>query len=269
MRVLITGAAGALGRVVAPGLVALGHEVVALDRVPQPDGTGLPWHTIDCADPDAVQAVFARWRHLDAVVHLAGNPTEESLPRSLTSHVVTTASVLDAMVSHDVRRIVFASSNNAVGRIRRSDLDGPLPVGVPPRPDTFHGVSKVAAEALLQLYADRYSLDAVACRVGSFVPEPRTVRHLSTWLSPGDAVRMVEAALTATAPGFALLYGISANSRAWWDLEPGRAIGYVPRDDAEAWADRVSPRPEDDFDAEFVGGPFATMPFHRPALDPT
>ena len=66
-------------------------------------------------------AVFAAER-LDAVVHLAGNPDEASLPDSLTSHVVTTAALLDAMVEHDVRRIVYASSNHAVGRTPRRDL---------------------------------------------------------------------------------------------------------------------------------------------------
>ena len=93
---------------------------------------------------------------------------------------------------------------------------------------------------MLSLYADRYGIDAVACRIGSFLPVPETTRNLSTWLSHDDCVRMVEAALTATAPGFAVLYGISANTRAWWDLEPGRALGYHPQDDAEEFADRVS-----------------------------
>ena len=90
-------------------------------------------------------------------------------------------------------------------------------------------------------YVDRHGLDAVACRIGSFLPEPETVRNLSTWLSHDDCVRMVDAALTAAAPGFAVLYGISANTRAWWDLEPGRALGYEPQDDAEDWADRIQP----------------------------
>ena len=51
---------------------------------------------------------------------------------------------------------------------------------------------------------------------------------------------MVDAALTAPAPGFHVLYGISANTRAWWDLEPGRALGYEPQDDAEEFAARSS-----------------------------
>jgi len=271
MRVLVTGAAGSIGQVVTPALLERGHEVVGLDRVPAPDHGDLPWHTLDCADPDAVAAVFAEQsadQPLDAVVHLAGHPGEASLPESLTSHVVTTAALLDAMVEHGVARLVYASSNHAVGRTPRRDLPRDLlEVTTRPRPDTFYGVGKVAAEALMSLYADRYGLDVVACRIGSFLPEPTTVRNLSTWLSHDDCVRMVEASLTAPAPGFAVLYGVSANTRGWWDLTPGRALGYDPLDDAEAWADRIEARSADDLEAAHVGGPFAGEEFYRPALD--
>jgi uronate dehydrogenase len=271
VRVLVTGAAGSIGRVVTVGLQDRGHEIVGLDLVPQPDGVVFAWHTADCADPDAVADVFAdefAESSLDAVVHLAGHPEEASLPDSLSSHAVTTAALLDAMVEHGVRRIVYASSNHAVGHTPRSALqDGLLGVETRPRPDTFYGVAKVAAEALLSLYADRHGLDVVACRIGSFQDEPRTVRHLSTWLSHDDCVRMVEAALTAPAPGYAVVYGISHNTRRWWDLAPGHALGYDPLDDAEDWADRVPPRPEDSAENAHVGGPYLAESMQRPALD--
>ena len=83
------------------------------------------------------------------------------------------------------------------------------------------------------------------------------MRELSTWLSHDDCVRMVEAALTAPAPGYAVLYGISANTRAWWDLEPGRRLGYEPHDDAEEFAGVGRARAEDEAEAAYVGGPFA------------
>lgn len=261
----MTGAAGSIGRVVTAGLAGRGHLVTGLDLVPTPDGgeLGLPWVSVDCTDADAVAAAFDG-QAFDGVVHLAGNPGEASLPDSLSSHVLTTAALLDAMVEHGVPRFVYASSNHAVGRTPRRER---LTTDVRPRPDTFYGVGKVAAEAVMSLFADRYGLDAVACRIGSFLAEPETVRHLSTWLSHDDCVRMVEASLTTTSPGFAVLYGVSANTRGWWDLEPGRALGYQPQDDAEEYADRIAPRETDDSDAAHVGGPFATPVFYRPALD--
>lgn len=263
MRVLVTGAAGSIGQVVVAGLTDRGHDVVALDLHPAPEGYAGPWHTADCADPDAVDdAVGAQ--PLEAIVHLAGRPDESSLPAELTSHVLTTAALLDAMVAHGVPRMVYASSNHAVGRTPRRDL---LTVDTRPRPDTFYGTAKVAAEALLSLYADRHRLDVVACRIGSFLPRPTSTRALATWLSHDDCVRMVDAALTTPAPGFAVLYGVSANRRGWWDLAPGRALGYEPRDDAEEYADEVEASAEDEAEAAYVGGPYATPAFERPALD--
>ncbi len=265
MRILLTGAAGSIGTVLTSGLTDRGHDVVGLDRV-VPESPPDAWYTVDCADPDAVAAVFAdlaRSGGVDAVVHLAGIPDEASLPDELDSHVRTTAALLDAMVDHGVPRIVYASSNHAVGRTPRSDL---LTVDVRPRPDTFYGVAKVAAEALLSLYADRYGIDAVASRIGSFLPQPETVRNLATWLSHDDAVRMVDACLTVPDPGFAVIYGVSANTRGWWDLAPGHALGYHPEDDAERFADQVVAGPDDEIEGAHVGGPFATEQFHRPAL---
>ncbi len=166
---------------------------------------------------------------VDAVVHLAGVAGDLSLPTILHGHVESTAALLDAMVQHGVRRMVYASSNHAVGMTPRSD---PVTSRSSPRPDTFYGVGKVASEALLSLYADRHGISSVAMRIGSFRERPSTRRSLATWLSYDDGVAMVQAALTADINGYVAIYGISANRDAWWDLEPGRAIGFEPRDDA-------------------------------------
>ena len=245
----------------APGLAALEHVVIGVDLPGRGAEVG-----IDCTDPTAVDEVVAG-THPDAVIHLAGIPGESSLPDALQSHVVTTGALLEAMVRHDVRRIVYASSNHAVGRTPRAAQVG---VDVHGRPDTFYGVGKVAAEALLRLYADRHRIDAVSTRIGSFGPRPTSRRQLSTWLSHQDMIRMFQAALTAQAPGYAVLYGISNNTRAWWDLAPGRALGYHPEDDAEQFAaeiEAVAETEEDRAEAEHVGGSFATAELERPAFD--
>lgn len=263
MRVLLTGSRGSIGRVVEPGLTGLGHTVTGVDLA-----VGAAYQ-VDCTDPQAVDPVVAEVRP-DAVVHLAGNPSESSLPEALASHVLTTAALLDAMLRHDVARIVHASSNHAVGRTPRPDGTGLVGVDTRARPDTFYGVAKVAGEALLSLYADRHGIDAVSCRIGSFLERPTTRRNLETWLSPADAVRMFAAAITAPSPGYAVLYGISANTRAWWDLEAGRRLGYHPQDDAEHYAAEIEQQPEtgqDKADAAHVGGEYATAAYERPAFD--
>jgi len=268
VKVLVTGAAGSIGRVLLPGLVDRGHEVVGMDLHVAPDGTTCPWYVADCGDPDAVEAALvdaSQTGPVEAVVHLAGIPDEAGLDAALASHVLTTGTLLDAMVRHGISRIVYASSNHAVGR---TPSDQPVDTHTPPRPDTYYGVGKVAAEALLRLFVDRHQIDAVALRIGSFLLQPETRRQLATWLSHDDAVRLVHAALTAPDPGFAVAYGISANTRAWWDLEAGRALGYEPQDDAEQFAaaiEAVAPTAADEVEAAHVGGPFVTEAFYRPA----
>ncbi len=244
-----------------PGLRALGHSVIGLDL---PDRGADA--AADCTDPVQVRAILGEVRP-EAVIHLAGIPGETSLPMALDSHVVSTGALLEAMVAHGVRRMVYASSNHAVGRTERTDL---LSTDLTGRPDTFYGVAKVAAEALMRLYVDRHGIDAISTRIGSFLPEPSTRRNLSTWLSPADATRMFHASLTAPEPGYAVLYGISANTRAWWDLDAGRALGYHPQDDAEMFAGAIEATPptdEDRAEAARVGGPYATSLFERPAFD--
>lgn len=164
MRLLVTGAAGTIGQALTAGLSSHGHELRGLDLRETADGSAYPlgWITGSCLDPDAVGAAV---HGTDAVVHLAGNPREASLPESLESHVHGTGRVLEAMVRHNVGRIAYASSNHAVGFV---PADGLLTTTTRPRPDTFYGTAKVATEALLSLYADRHGIDVG----GPFVTEP-------------------------------------------------------------------------------------------------
>ncbi len=135
-----------------------------------------------------------------------------------------------------------------------------MPVDTRIRPDTLYGFGKAAAEALCSLYHDRYGM-AIAClRIGTFRERPQSRRELGSWLSVGDGIRLVDACLRSPDLGFAIVYGVSANTRRWWDLEPARALGYEPRDDAERWADEIEATPateDDELDARYLGGSFA------------
>ena len=158
------------------------HEIRGLDIVAAPPDYPGEFIVGDCAD--------TRWpttavSDIDAVVHLAGIATETELPEILQGHVIATAALLEAMVEHDVRRMVFASSNHAVGMTPRPP-SGVVGVDIPPRPDTFYGVGKVAGEALLSLYADRHGISTVAIRIGSCRETPEVRRKLATWLSHDD-----------------------------------------------------------------------------------
>ena len=138
------------------------------------------------------------------------------------------------------------------------------------RPDSLYGVSKAFGEALGSYYADRHGM-AVAClRIGSCFERPTQLRHLATWLSPGDAVRLTDALLRATGLHYVTVNGISANTRAWWELDSARALGYEPRDDAERYAAELlasfgGPLSPGDPDAAYVGGRTAVGPVLAPA----
>ena len=233
-RVLVTGAAGTIGRATCPGLNARGWAVRGLDRASLDGVRGLDDAvTADVLDAAALDRAMSG---VDAVVHLAGIATEAPFPQILAANVDGTYRVLDAARRAGVRRFVFASSNHAVGYTPRSGLAG---VDLPIRPDTYYGVSKAFGEAIGRLYADRYGMEFVALRIGSWVPEPTSLRHLSTWLSPADGVRLIHAALTAPDVDFAVAYGISANTRGWWDLSTAYALGYRPTEDAEQYAAKI------------------------------
>ena len=200
------------------GLKGAGHEVQGIDVVPGDDVV-----VADLAsDVDALSGLLDG---SGAVVHLAAIAAETDFATAVESHIGMTQRVLEAAVACGVPRVVYASSNHAVGFTPRAPL---VRVDTPVRPDSFYGFGKAACEALCSLYHDRYGLSVACLRIGSFRDRPTTRRHLSTWLSPGDAVRLVDACLSAPDLGFSILYGISGNTRAWWDLGPARALGYEP-----------------------------------------
>lgn len=261
-RVLVTGSSGSVGRALVAGLPSRGWVVRQLDRVAPVVDLPAPHDAVigDCFDPAVLDAALDG---CTAVVHLAAVADEAPIEEVAASHVVGTARVLDAVARAGLRRVVVASSNHAVGFTPRAGLVG---VDVRPRPDTNYGVGKVATEALCSLATDRDGLETVCLRIGTFRDRPVTRRHLSTWLSPGDLVALVDAGLRAPGVTHEIVYGISANTRAWWDLTPALALGYRPRDDAEAYAAEVlaaTPEPAaDDPDEAFLGGSFAVV---RPA----
>ena len=264
-KVLVTGAAGTIGRITCAGLAARGWKGRGLDQAPLDgvDGLADPPVVADVQDAAAVRKAMAG---VEAVVHLAGIATEAPWDEIRDANIDGTFQVFDAARREGVRRIVYASSNHAVGYTPRAELVG---VDVRPRPDTYYGVSKVLGEALGSLLADRYGLAVVCLRLGSWKQYPETVPELSSWLSPADGVRLISAALTAPDVGFAVVYGISANTRAWWDLAPARALGYLSVDDAEEYADRVlaaDPADPADPDGSRIGGPYTGPGFDEPGL---
>ena len=230
--VVITGAAGLIGSMLRPRLVRPGRTLRVLDIAPLVAGPGE--EVVQASVTDAA-AMTAACGGADAVIHLAGIPGESTWPRILEMNINGSYVVFEAARRAGVPRVIFASSNHAVGFTPRSAF--PVPDYAFPAPDSYYGVSKAAVEALAAMYHYRYGLDAICLRILSCFPRPANVRMLSTWLSPDDAGRLFEACLLAERPGFRVIFGVSANTRGGWvSLAEARALGYEPQDDAEACA---------------------------------
>ncbi|NEA66085.1 NAD(P)-dependent oxidoreductase [Streptomyces sp. SID12488] len=258
--VLLTGAAGGLGTLMRDLLPSYGYELRLFDLLPiegEPDAI-----TADLTDSAALREAV---RGVDAVIHLAGISLESSFEKILRANIEGTYNLYEAARQEGVGRIVFASSNHAVGFTPRPQGADPLiPVDTPRRPDTFYGLSKSFGEDLAQLYWDRHGLETVSVRIGSCFPEPTSVRMLSLWMSPADGARLLHAALTAEEVGHTVVYGSSANTRLWWDLSTARALGYAPQDDSEPYAEKLIAE-QGDLDPENVahahlGGHFVNDP---------
>jgi uronate dehydrogenase len=249
--VLVTGSAGSVGSALVPRLAARGWDVRAIDVVGSESTVGQQL-VGDCFDDSVLDAVLPGCK---AIAHLAAIAGEAPLSDIAPSHITGFGRLLEAARRHGVRQVAFASSNHAVGFI---PSDGRIAgVEVAARPDGFYGVGKAAGEALCSLYADRYGFRTVSIRIGSFRDSPNTVRHLATWLSPDDLGAVFDAALLAPGQGHSIVYGISRNKRGWWDLEPGRAIGYEPADDAEDYIDVIDPQSGTPDELDYLGGSFA------------
>ena len=256
--VLITGAAGVVGGMLRQRLARPGRTLRLLDVADHEAGPGEEAVTASVTDLAAVQDACAG---VDAVVHLGGLSTEAPWERILDVNINGTYNVFEAARRAGVPRVVYASSNHAVGFHTPDEY--PLSEDAPIAPDTYYGVSKVAGEALGLLYHHRYGLDVVSVRILTCFPQLPNPRALATWLSPDDAGRLFEACLTAPDPGYRVVYGVSANTRggeSWVSLAAARELGYRPQDDAEVHAAdvlaRFGPTPADDPLFAHLGGQF-------------
>jgi len=255
--VLLTGAAGRLACAIRAPLQAACSELRLTDRVPfdAPGFAPQHVHVGELVDIDNQPQLL---EGVDAVVHFAGYPREADWATLLPANVVGTTRLWDAAQRHGVKRIIYASSNHAVGFYpRRQRIDD----AAPPRPDSRYGVTKVFMEALAGLYADKHGLRAFGLRIGHCAPEPSDARMLSHWIHPEDLAALVVVGLQADYH-CETVYGASANSASWWDNRRAEALGYRPRHSADGFAEKLRSLCSTDAVAEtYQGGSFAAKEY--------
>jgi nucleoside-diphosphate-sugar epimerase len=246
-KILITGAAGLLGRVLVGGLGER-YAVSGIDRMGSRRGE---MRRVDMSKQKGLDSLFDGF---DTVIDLAALPSERT-PWSEVwrNNLPATMNALDAARRGGVRRYVFASSNHVTGMYERDapyaaisagEYDGLDPRQTPLiepswplRPDGPYAIGKALGEAAARYYSDAFGLSAICLRIGTVNREnrPTAPRHFATLLSHADLLRLVQAAVTAPADlQYGIYYGVSRNTWRFWDIGDARdEIGYEPQEDAE------------------------------------
>ncbi len=229
-RVLLTGATGGIGLLLSDRLRDE-YDLVMHGRTPRTPEQEKELRKVDLED---YAATLELMDGIDTVVHMAGSASPESSWEDvLGANIVGLRNVLEAAREQSVRRVVFASSNHAMGMYDRHE-EWPVYPSTLPRPDSLYGVSKVFGEVLGRFYHDEHGLDFIALRIGWMTEDPtltdEDVLH-AMWLSEDDCVEVVRRAIEAEVR-YGVYYAISDNPNRRWSLTNTMLeLGYRPQDD--------------------------------------
>jgi uronate dehydrogenase len=259
-RILLTGAAGGIGTSLRALLPPIYPDLLLSDiKRPADLDKSETFKAADLADLDQVEAICEA---IDGILHFGGYSVEGPWDDIHKSNIVGCYNLFEAARKKGVKRVVFASSNHAVGFYPRHHRIG---TDVTTRPDSRYGVSKAFGEALGALYADKHGIKVTCLRIGNFGEKPLDHRRLSIWLKPEDMVQLCRIGLEHPDINFEIFYGVSYNERSWWDNHRAYDLGYRPTGRAEdfrehALAEQAKLKP--DLVADFYqGGAFCSMEF--------
>lgn len=243
LKILVTGAAGAVGFAVTRVLKQHGHDVRGFDRAPA--RVDVPHTTADIRDFDALSQAVAG---VDLIVHCAAVPDRQDFPTQLVPINITgTHLVFEAARLAQVPRVIYTSSIRVVGGLDWGS--GTIGIEAGFVPGDHYGVSKATGELLARMYAERFGLSVIAARLGWFVRNLgeaelfETVRHARRfYLSHRDAEAFFLRAARASWSGYSAVFVTSRNDGdSGFDLAPARAlIGFEPTDSwprGSTWSD--------------------------------
>ncbi len=254
-RLLLTGAAGGLGKILRERLKPL-TEVLRLSDIGDL-GTAGEGEEIFQADLADKAAVLEMVEGVDAILHFGGISTENTFENIMFANIQGTYNIYEAAHRHGVKRVVFASSNHAIGFYPQTQV---IDADDPPRPDSMYGLSKVFGEQLSRYYFDRAGIETVCLRIGSSFPAVNNPRMMCTWLSYDDLVEALRVSLLTPRVGHTILFGASNNKRQWWDNRKAAHLGFQPKDSSEQFRADVPETgvypPEDDAASNYHGGKF-------------
>jgi len=255
-KILITGAAGDVGTRLRKLLKGVYSLRVSDIRKPADLGADDEFVAADLGDYEQTKQITAG---IDGIVHLGGYSVEGPWETIHKSNIVGCYNLFEAAYRSGVKRIVFASSNHAVGFYPR---DRKIGVDVTLRPDSRYGVSKAFGEAVGALYADKHGLRVTCIRIGNVNDKPLDKRRLSIWVKPEDLAQLIRIGLEHPDIRFEIFYGVSDNEAGWCDNSNARRFGYRPQFRSEIFRDEAmaaqAKLPADPIGGRFQGGPFCS-----------
>lgn len=254
-RILLTGAAGKLGRRLRAPLAKRYPLLRVTDILElQPIESNEEVVQCDLSDAAAVEKLLVG---VDAIVHFGGYPREAAWDTILHANIISTTNLWEAAMKAGVRRIVYASSNHAIGFHpvgRTIGIDAEL------KPDSRYGVSKAFTEIVARFYYEKFALESLDLRIGRCEDLPSGERMLSTWIHPDDLVQLVIRGIEEPVQAD-VAYGVSRNSKSWWRNDRLTALNYQPAHSADDHLGNIAAADPSAPSWQYQGGPFATAEY--------
>lgn len=262
-KLLITGANGNLGIVCRDRLKPIADSIRVSAR--KDLGEAAAHEELVYCDLSDKAAVEELVEGCDGIVHMGGQSVESDWETVRSANIDGMFNLYEAARKSSVTpRIVFASSNHAIGFYKQTER---IDAKSPTRPDGLYGVSKVFGEALASMYYDKFGIETACVRIGSCFPEPVNHRMLSTWMSHDDFILLIERIFMVSRLGCPIIYGASANAASWWDNREVAYLGWQPQDSSEPFRAKLDAQmerpPADDPAALYHGGAFCSDGIHE------
>ena len=119
--------------------------------------------------------------------------------------------------------------------------------------------TKVFGEMLGSLYAYKHGLEIFLIRIGHATPTPSDFRDLAMWISPRDLAQLVSIGIDHPNVHFEIVYGVSGNTRSWYDNSNAQRLGYRPLDNAESYAAAVLTQKGSVTERHYQGGSYTQI----------
>ena len=236
-KIVLTGAGGRLGSYLREPLSNLCKTLISTD-IKESIGSLYQNETYIKADLSIYNEVNPIIEGATMVCHFGAIVDELSFETLLGPNFVGSYNVWESSKQHNVKRVIYSSSVHAVGMNLKTET---LTPSAPHRPDSFYGLAKCFTDDLDKMYFEKNGIETVCLRIASCAPV-NSARSFSSWLSYDDLILLVTRAIDTPFTGYTIVYGISNNTWSNIDNSESSHIGYLPKDDAEIFAEEILQR---------------------------